>query len=394
MGPVRRRKNNRFSRVAAAGNVARSIYTGVRKAYKTFTKRKTPTKTSTKGKMVMGSKRRYRSRTNRCSNSAQATSQHNDQSLASISVFNKGRLTADRSKCKIKYSHTYDRLFSGLEGNQAVFELHAMLSTKAFLTAGTARNDQIQIGYPIFDMNPNRNNTGSQYINALSPIDSFINVEKIINDMTIYNATNSATDNFILFCVPVTDTNVSPTQWWQQCLGDERIGITPLTQATGVANSAIAGSIASPAIYGTWPTHCPSFKKLWTIKGVHRVTLQGGDERKLRLTYGVNRKVDRSYVGVANTTSNYMRNLTMVPMVITRGSCAINRNTLANPEVVWAATHTACILHEQYTFSVPRAPPNAPINLAFYGTLAGVPGADEVIINDVDAIVSAISLFS
>lgn len=365
--------------------VARKIYEYAKKP--SAKGRVTKPKSGTKGRTRTGIS--YTKTETKTKDRTQETSQHSDESCRTLYLSNKGKTIRDKTTGKIKYDHTYSQVLKGQEGRQLVFPCHSLLHASAFINSTLVRNDGNLLGAPLFSMNPNAYVTGGPVTApGTNPIDQFLNIETVIQDMTVWNCSGGGMEVFVMYCMPVKDCNISPQAWWDQCINEERIGVpTASDAATGATASAVFGSLANKDSYGTYPSQSPAFAKMWAVKKVHKVILQSGSSRKIKLHYRVNRKVSRSVIKQLNTVSPYMRGLTVVPMIIARGNICI-QTTVGN-EITWAMPELGYIIHEHYVMSTPRAPPSAPINYSFVGTVAGAPSAPsgERNINDLDAFV-------
>nr|WAE42857.1 MAG: capsid protein [Cressdnaviricota sp.] len=321
--------------------------------------------------------------------SLQSISQHNDLSTGKQFIaLGKSKLR-DKTSTKFKYDHNYGLTHLGVEGKQLVYEGHYMLDVSSFLSGTANRNQIVGVGAGFFSMNPNQNVTGSSVVGSgTTPADSFINIEKITQKLTVWNASTLAQEVYVLWCVPTANCNLGPAAWWKKCLDDERIGVTVSVQALLPATTtATFGTVVDTAVYGLYPTSSPMFKKMWKICGVRKIILQGGDQKEVKTSIRVNKKLSRGYLAEQNIAGvTLLKGLSMVPLVIARGALAINDFGGAD-EVVHGICKSAIAIDEHYVFSTCKSPPTAPIEYNFYGQIAGNVGpATEKIILDTDTV--------
>nr|WAE43205.1 MAG: capsid protein [Cressdnaviricota sp.] len=327
--------------------------------------------------------------------SLQSISQHNDLSTGKQFISLGKRKLHDKTSTKFKYDHNYGVTHLGAEGKQLVYEGHVMLDTSSFLSATTARNQIVGVGAGFFSMNPNQNVTGSSIVGSgTSPVDSYINVEKVVQKLTVWNASTLAQEVYILWCTPNQNCNDGPLAYWGKCLANERIGTASSAQALlGSTATATFGSVVDTAVFGLYPTSSPMFRKMWKICGVRKIVLQGGDQKEVKTTIRINKKISRGYTLEQNNSGVvYTKGLTVIPMVIVRGALAINN--FSGEEVVHGICKNCIAIDEHYVFSTCKAPTTSPIEYNFYGQLAGNVGtANERLVIDTDT-VAAVTLVS
>jgi hypothetical protein len=380
-GKIGKRKSWKIDRYMSAGmGAAKAGYSGVQKLSKILNSFKTSSAAKRHNRpQQKSSKRKVYSNPRQ-----DEVAQHSDLSTRTVVIGKGKKVIRDKSQAKINYTHVWDKIETGIEGNQLVAVAHNLLTSEAFMAGTNQRASLEQIGYAIFDMNPNEKVTGSGAITAGTiPEEQIINVEKIVQEMTIWNTTTNPITVNVMYMMCTKDTVYSPKVYWGTCLANSKVGVANyVTQPTVSVGTYSPGAIYDVTSYGQYPTYFSGFKSMWKCAKAHKVTLQSGGQRKIKLVYYVNRKIHRSYVMEQQERAiTYLKGLSVVPMIIARGtSCVVTDNDIS--EVTYSQAQVGIIVKEQYVFSVPRAPPSAPINLAGYAQVCG--SHAERNINDVD----------
>nr|WAE42861.1 MAG: capsid protein [Cressdnaviricota sp.] len=385
---IKRKKSHPYGRMALHGiasGLTNYAYNNARRAGK-YVARKAHSYLTGKNKRSSSKGNSFKKGETKIKDAQQDVSQHNDMSTKTLYIRLRKRKIRDKAATKFKYIHTYQSIVQGLEGLQGVSSAHAVLTSAAFVSSTATRGDPINIGAKIFDMNPNARVTGSAIVATGTNPDQFINVERVCQVITVWNMEPVANNTFILWCIPVADTKIAPDAWWTSCIAAETLGV-PIDSFAATANVLTAGfgSVGSIFHYGLYPTMSPAFKKLWKIVRVHKVTLQGGDQRSVKMCIDVNKTYNLNEVqNQFNNSEFYMKGTTVVPMIVTRSGLV---RTLDGgvKNVTFGVNELGITCREEYVFSTKKGPPVAPITYSFYGTVGTGVGATEHIINDVDA---------
>lgn len=306
-------------------------------------------------------------------------------------VVNKRRLKR-ASKTKLKLQETFQQLLVGSEGAHAMDELRVHFHAASFTAPTTSRNSKTSQSVTYFDMNPNSTTTGvsvGPFSGAVAQsMAQSINIETGRCELTFGNLENSSTTVWVYFFLCKKNTNNSPANSWNDDL-DERDYALPVDVPTVTSDTTWATGGVTPAFIGTFPT-TPNIKRNWKLLKVRKFNLDGGQSHTINYFLKMNKRVDKDYVSTLNSNAaNYIAGLSIVPLVIARGSMVgINdtgASTTAN-EVTFAPVKLGIIGLRKYTFSALPEPPTYPLDVGCYGIVAGTTHVyGPKLINDEDA---------
>jgi len=215
--------------------------------------------------------------------------------------------------------------------------------------------------------------------------------------MSLINLENIATDVQIIWMMCKMSSNNSPIQAWSNALLEEGFTQVPATFQSTLGVLPVLGGQPTYQAYGTHPYELKTFKKWWKIIGSNSVTLQPGDQVNYSRFVAVNRIVSKRFISDQNTA--YIANLTVVPLLIIRGSlvgvCVPDATVPVGPkpvsEVTYGTTKIGYLSNREYKFAA-LGQPRFQTNRVYQGELINsIPTQPLRIINDVDVVGSSVA---
>jgi len=304
-GAARRNPVAFAATLANAGSVAYQGYNKAKQEYKKVKKRQASKRKRGQTKVGLSS--------------------HNDMSVHYFKIDSKKK--AKKTKM-FKYSETKQGCISGIPGDQRIHDVQGLCSRTQLTGAvvSDSRSNGLTWAISPFELNPYSatRDANSLYTGAsLSDSDRFhlLGCEYQLN---LLNMENIPLEFEVLICKAVTNHNYSPTQWWEQCVAEERLGQNFPTTAPNFGQSTAVSGVRGTDSRGNHPSRYRSFKKKWRIIGKYKVVIQPGDQHLIKSSINWNRTFSRlellatSNVGTAGT-NEYVGGVTVMPMMILNG---------------------------------------------------------------------------
>jgi len=289
-------------------------------------------------------------------------------------------------KCNMRHTHTYQQVsVSGL-GLQNALTLNTILgklSNNVTAPGILTRTDKNDIGTDLFEFVPLYSNTGVATIYGSDPSTTQrkINLQSVRSELSVTNHCTLNVHVDVYWCAPVKNQGLDPVVSWSTALalvnGGQTNQITPPTTATLTSTS---GAIADPIIYGMTPQMCSMFKKYWSIKRVNSLNLNPGAIVDIHTRIIYNKKISEQVQ--SDSTSEYITNQTLIPMVVIRAQPVISV-TGASAQTSYGSAQVGFIHRQVINFAVAKEK-DLEIN-RINNTLTFSAGVQRIIDEDGDA---------
>lgn len=321
------------------------------------------------------------------------------RSKAAVKVFRKGNTTIggstgtnfsssngvivlNRKKPKtakdyFKYSEQYQQICEGNTGVQNVVNGKYTLTVEQLVGATDAgsRTNLNNFGVTVFSQDPKQYISGGSHTNnPVDPADNALYWMRTKQMVELMNLTSVPTEVYCLWCVPKRDTELTPQEWWDDCMsahilsGATNATTTTTTDTTGTRSTVLAGApVQYSNGWGNWPTQNKGFKRLWNIKYVKKFTLESGATQKFTMKMKIYKKVYENLIKELQTQGvSFIKGCSIVPMFIIRGSPVLIKDDQLE-EMSTAFTKVGMIYRNIHTFARPKEGTMAPSIMAKYG---------------------------
>lgn len=229
-------------------------------------------------------------------------------------------------------------------------QLYSPASTINTVVAADAWRDSA------FSMNPYDYYTGSKLWPAATapPSGDYCIMSSCMASMQVSNFSTLGMEIDVIWCRCVASTQYSPVGWWTQVLLNRQLqGETAATNPATIAGGMSAGT---PLIttYGQKPQYDnTTFGKYWKIVHKRTIIIQGASTHNFKYKVHFNRKLDKinlQYLAGVTPVQNYIKGVTLVPMIIGRPTPVISREgsnvfsgdksvTTGQGRIGWVYTH-------------------------------------------------------
>ena len=252
-------------------------------------------------------------------------SSHNDMSTHYFKIDSKKK--AKKAKM-FKYSESKQGCINGIPGDQRVHDVQGLCS-RTQLTGATlsdSRSNGLTWSISPFELNPYSatRDANALYTGASSSDSDRFHLLGCEYQLNLLNMENIPCEFEVIICKAVTNHNYSPSQWWEQCIAEERLGQNFPAPAPNFGQTTAVAGVRGSDSRGTHPSRYRSFKKKWRIIGKYKVVIQPGDQHLIKSSINWNRTFSRlellatSNVGTAGT-NEYVGGVTVMPMMILNG---------------------------------------------------------------------------
>lgn len=190
------------------------------------------------------------------------------------------------------------------------------------------------------------------------------------------NLESIPTECILMWLCPKVTTAVSPAAYWQTCLNnEERLTQNVSTSTAAPATTTTASGFQDSGAYGVHPAECRSFLKMWKILDQERFILVSGAQKNFSRDIFMNKVLTKQYLDNIPSGDEYIANITVVPLLITRGSLVGVTNGAAAVEVTYGPTKIGVMMSEEHRF-VGLPMPNKDVARVHFGQLVNVPTAN------------------
>jgi hypothetical protein len=273
---------------------------------------------------------------------------HNDLSLHGIGSVQVGKHSKCKSMGKFTYRNTNQFVLTASQGYSA-FDFLEVIAVRAAFQAGVGngnRADRLQIDIDLFALNPYAQQPNS----ALFPTGTSLAVAS--NDVIYLNSVESKISLLsmesvaqiveIMWVTPKHDTSIDPVACFNASLFATGYGQAVGTTALDTATTAVTSGYEYSGFYGLNPFENPMFSKQYKLLKAKRVVLQPGDQYHCALNLKYGQYINRDTI-TNHRQETYLRDLTVIPLLVARGGLAGIGPTTTTTEVAFVAPKVGCV---------------------------------------------------
>lgn len=236
-----------------------------------------------------------------------------------------------------------------------------MVSTAAG-AAATVAYDQGSVR--LFDLNPNRAITGSNYwgLNT-QPRQDQLFVSNVVMQTDVRNFSSTGVLVDLYYCTPNQHTNLTPPQVWLSCLQAATDGVKPQNLFPAAGLTAGVAGYPSTFFPGVRPNQVQGFRETWKVLHTHHMCLGPSSSESITMNINTNYLLDYKKIVAANgqtdaafgftnanVTTNFLRHGSVVIMAVLRGEMVKDMTTGEIP--TYSQTDVGFITSKRYALKM------------------------------------------
>lgn len=350
-----RTKGSPVSPISTVSSIARTLFTPENVGKVARRLFRTPSKTASKSRYRGLGSRTKTEVVEKRESSLQEISQHNDLSIRNMGVRRVGKYYAPpKGLGTFSYRNQNNWIMTTVQGKQIV-DLPEVIMTREMIIATTSNNrfERYKLPDDLFTLNPYvAVPNSSLYPGPHSAVanNDVIYFNYCTSTLQFLSMTTVPQKVTVLYCTPKFDTNTSPIEAWQDIVNSQALTQSvPTTAATPATVTASPGAGETTNI-GASPMEHREWKKAWNVVASFTIILQPGDQHARRLCFKFNQFLNRQTFNTVRNGGNFLKGITVFPMVITyAGLQGIGTGETAT-EVAHAAPKVGVVHHQHYMF--------------------------------------------
>lgn len=316
-------------------------------------------------------------------------SQHNDMSLHKLPVAAvPGKHNYGKVSSKVKFRENYQIVQFNDQQEQLPFFLELMWNRRKVIgNVSTNRNSNDQNSFDPFDLNLVTQHSNTALVPSSAGDDDAQRILCIKGCKVTLEAVSLCTAPLMVtvyYLTPRYDTGENPILTWDNLMNRLSYGLAGVEGPTLISDNNAQFGGEKTANWGVNPEKVRGFKKQWIILGKKTFVLQPGDQRNYA-SYIKWNKTFRRQTFLDTRTDEYLKGLTVIPMVIQKAGLAgiIESGEGEAVEVAHAAGKAGYAIQYEWDIGF-KASPSMPVQVTEQNIVHSKNKSFVKIINDTD----------
>lgn len=312
-------------------------------------------KTGKKSKAKRKAKTRTSTKRKKKSDGSEMQSSHDDMDAAVVKSHIRSK-PIPNTKQNMNYTVIKNYKLTGTTGEQMVEELASFYTRDQIMgvisTDGNGKTNPGRWGDDPYLFNPvkgissdgNVYTVDGKYLNTTTLVSHKVNEEYYI-----LNAQNVPVNITIWWLMCKKDNDFGPIECWKRAKADAGAYQRAAVGRTTYGSFVTSGASAAVEEYGDLPFRYKEFNKSWKAIAKHQFILQGGNQRKIRISHNLKRNIRRE--SFENNDNGVLAGYTIVPMLIAKcGLVEFEQQEGSSNEFSFAKPALGAITKQRFKF--------------------------------------------